>query len=96
VIEFDSPTVAALKAWKARQAQERLLLGAGYQDRGLLFCHPDGRPYHPERFSREFDRMVERLKIRRIRLHDYADLRVMPTCGRRRLSDGVTTLARSA
>lgn len=47
-----------------------LLMGAGYQDHGLVFCHPDGRPYHPERFSREFDRMVERLGIRRIRLHD--------------------------
>jgi len=30
----------------------------------------NGRPYHPERFSREFDRMVERLGMRRIRLHD--------------------------
>jgi integrase len=45
-------------------------MGGGYEDHELVFCHPDGRPYHPDRFSREFDRMVERLHMRRIRLHD--------------------------
>lgn len=70
VVEIDTRTVAVLKTWKAHQAQEKLILGVGYQDHGLVFCHPDGRPYHPERFSREFDRMVERLAVRRIRLHD--------------------------
>lgn len=34
----------------------KLRLGAGYNDDGYLFCQPDGQPYHPERFSREFDR----------------------------------------
>ena len=34
-------------------------LGAGYQDEGYVFCQSDGRPYHPERFSREFDRKQE-------------------------------------
>jgi integrase len=70
VIELDARTVSALKTWRATQAQERLAMGAGYNDLGLVFCHPDGQPYHPERFSREFDRMIERLGLRRIRLHD--------------------------
>ena len=35
-----------------------------------MFCHPDGRPYHPDRFSREFDRRVARHGVPRIRLHD--------------------------
>ena len=34
-----------------------------------MFCHPDGRPYHPERFSREFDRRLERFDLRRITVH---------------------------
>lgn len=42
---------------------------------GLAFWHPDGRSYHPERFSREFERRIERYSLPRIRLHDYADLR---------------------
>jgi len=56
VIELDARTVAALRSHRARQSAEKLLLGAGYRDEGLIFCLPDGRPYHPERFSREFDR----------------------------------------
>lgn len=45
-------------------------MGAGYRDEGRVFAHPDGRPYHPDRFSREFDRRVERHGMQRIRLHD--------------------------
>lgn len=65
--ELDKRTVAALRTQRARQAQDRLLVGAGYTDSGYVFCHPDGRPYHPERFSREFDRWPD---LPRIRLHD--------------------------
>ncbi|HUR23471.1 MAG TPA: tyrosine-type recombinase/integrase [Acidimicrobiales bacterium] len=70
VIELDERTVAALRSWRARQATERLAMGAGYQDAGLVFCHPDGHPFHPDRFSREFDRRVARHGLSRIRLHD--------------------------
>lgn len=70
IIDLDVRTVAALRSWRSRQAQERLLMGSGYQDTGLVFTHPDGRWYHPERFSREFDRAVERHGLDRIRLHD--------------------------
>jgi integrase len=69
-IGLDARTVAALRTWRTRQAEERLLLGPGYEDHDLVFCHPDGRPYHPERFSREFDRMVAYQGAPRIRLHD--------------------------
>jgi integrase len=70
VIDLDANTVAALRSWRTRQAEERLLVGPGYDDQGLVFCHPDGRPYHPDRFSREFNRRVARHGVPRIRLHD--------------------------
>lgn len=69
-IELDASTVAMLRSWRAQQAQERLMIGVGYRDAGLVFCHPDGRPYHPDRFSREFDRRTARYGLQRIRLHD--------------------------
>lgn len=49
-----------------------LALGTRANRDTLVFCHPDGRPYHPERFSREFDRAVERagVEVPGIRLHD--------------------------
>lgn len=43
-----------LRRWRARQAEEKLLVGAGYNDQGFVFCHPDGSVYDPDRFSREF------------------------------------------
>ena len=73
VIELDSASISTLRTWRARQAQERLLVGAGYQDNDLIFCRPDGRPYHPESFSKTFDRRLARSAysdLPRIRLHD--------------------------
>lgn len=57
LIELDARTVDALKAWKARQGEERLMVEPAYINmEGLVFTLPDGRGYHPERFSREFER----------------------------------------
>lgn len=43
-----------------------------------MFCRPDGGPLHPNRFSREFDRRIERHKLPRIRIrilrHTWATL----------------------
>ena len=73
VIELDQRTVTTLRTWKARQAQERLLIGGGYDDHGLVFPRPDGRPFHPEAFSKTFDRRVRQAAfadLPTIRLHD--------------------------
>jgi integrase len=59
LIRLDSVTVAVLRGWRARQNEERLLAGPGYKELDLVFCHPDGRPYDPNRFSREFLRKQE-------------------------------------
>ena len=73
VIEMDGATMAMLRSWKAHQAEERLLMGGGYQDNDLAFCRPDGRPYHPEAFSKTFDRRVRQpgfAELPTLRLHD--------------------------
>jgi integrase len=69
-ITLDSGTVAALREHRKRQAAERLLMGAGWIDLDLVFCHPDGTMLHPERFSRGFLETVARIGLPRIRLHD--------------------------
>ena len=70
-IDLDAKTIDVLRAHRTRQAQEMLLLGRRPEGATLVFCHPDGRPYHPDRFSREFKRRIERFKFEpRIRLHD--------------------------
>jgi integrase len=69
-VALDATTVTILKGHKARQAEERLAIGAGYQDEGLVFALPDGSPIHPKTVSYYFDRRVKRLGVPRIRLHD--------------------------
>lgn len=59
-----------LKRHKARQAQEKLLLGQAYQDHGLIFCQADGKPMSPMNFTRSFDRMLKRAGLPDIRFHD--------------------------
>ncbi len=56
VIRLDTGTVAMLRAHRKAQNEERLLVGPGFVDQGLVFCRPDGSPYHPDRFSLEFKR----------------------------------------
>lgn len=50
-------------------AAERLLMGAGFTDHGLVFCRPDGGPLHPERFSRTFTVEADRAGLPRITVH---------------------------
>lgn len=69
-IPLSSTCLEALNRHKAQQAQEKLLLGQGYQDQGLVFCHPDGQPLEPWNFAKRFHRMLERAGLPRIRLHD--------------------------
>ena len=69
-IRLQPELVAALKAQRKSQARERLLIGAGYADEGLVFAQVDGRPMHPDHFSRQFDRRVKLSKLPKIRLHD--------------------------
>ena len=59
VVRLDPGTVSMLQTWKAAQNAERLLGGPGYASHGLVFSMADGRPFHPERFSREFQRKQE-------------------------------------
>jgi integrase len=69
-IMLDAGTVTALREHRKRQLAERLLMGAGWTDNDLVFCHPDGTVLHPERFSRNFLETVARIGLPRIRLHD--------------------------
>jgi integrase len=69
-IDVDDPVVTQLTTWRKRQAKERLLVGPAYEDHGLVFARPDGRPVHPEFLSRTFDRVVRSSGLPVIRFHD--------------------------
>jgi integrase len=69
-VALDAGTIAVLREHRKTQLERRLQIGEGWRDHDLLFTTVDGSPVHPERFSREFDRRIERWLLPRIRLHD--------------------------
>ena len=69
-VALDAGTVSALREHRLRQLEERLAWGAAYQDLGLVFAREDGSLIRPSYVSRRFDRLVQDLGLRRVRLHD--------------------------
>jgi integrase len=69
-LALDPVTFATLKAHRVRQAEEKTIVGPGYQDSGLVFTMPDGSPIHPQRISAWFVQHTRAAGLPRIRLHD--------------------------
>jgi len=53
-----------------RLAEERLRAGPAYEDGGLLFCSPTGRPLHPGIVSSRFGILARSLGLGGLRFHD--------------------------
>jgi len=70
VVALPSIAVEALVRHRGEQAQEKLLLGPGYTDRGLVFAQPDGEFVKPDTFSQAYKTLIARLDVPRVRLHD--------------------------
>jgi integrase len=69
-IALDPATVAALRDHRRRQLEERLAVGPRWEDSGLVFTWPDGRPLHPDRFFKWFEQQSRAAALPKIRLHD--------------------------
>lgn len=67
-ISLDPATVAALRSHRARQVEDRLLVGEGWDDSNdLVFTQADGTPVHPDRWTRAFKRHVRDLGLAELR-----------------------------
>jgi integrase len=62
--------LTALRQHRGQQSEERLLLGQAYEDHGLVFCGPGGRPLDPRTLNRYFSQALKRAALPSIRLHD--------------------------
>lgn len=69
-IGVDAGAVDALRAWRKRQLEERLAMGAGWCDSPQVFTEPTGEPVHPQRLTRRFNGHVRTAGLPVIRLHD--------------------------
>jgi integrase len=69
-LPIHADVVETLRQHKARQAEEKLLMGQGYEDHGLVFCGANGRPLDPVNFYRHFLTLLRRVGLPRSRVHD--------------------------
>jgi len=64
-------TVAALKAHRKRQLEQRVRLAGLYEDCGLIFSSENGTPLNPENLvKRSFKPLLKRAGLPEIRFHD--------------------------
>jgi integrase len=69
-IDLDERTVEVLRTWRRHQKRQRMAVGEGWREHGLVFSRPDGSPIHPDYFQQTFDRAVASSGLPVIRLHD--------------------------
>ena len=62
-------TVALLRSLKARQTADRLALGPGYPETGLVLVDPLGQPVRPEHYSDRFRVLARQAGVPVVRLH---------------------------
>jgi integrase len=68
-VRIGPETVAMLRDHLARQREHRLTMGAGWQDRGLVFPRHDGTPRNPAAVTDAFARLVKRTGLPPVTLH---------------------------
>ncbi|HXF37414.1 MAG TPA: site-specific integrase [Actinomycetota bacterium] len=76
LVRFDEATAAALRAWRARQAEERLAFGPAYRSHGGLgieapwvITEPDGYVINPDTLLSRWKAACRRAGVREIPLH---------------------------
>lgn len=68
-ISLDPGTVAALRAWRKIQSEEKLRWGPAWSDNDWVFTKESGEALHPDRVSKLFLRLVAQAGLRRIPFH---------------------------
>ncbi|MEN6371432.1 MAG: site-specific integrase [Armatimonadota bacterium] len=69
-IPISRKTVNELIKHRSKQAENKLLLGAEYEDNDLVCCQPDGKMIIPDILSNVFEAHINRMKITQVRFHD--------------------------
>lgn len=63
-------SIAALRAHKVRQLEERLKAGDKWKESGHVFTSTIGTPMEPSNFRRAFQKLLARAGIEHMRIHD--------------------------
>jgi integrase len=69
-IALPPPLIDALRQHRTTQLQERMRAGGQWEDHGLVFAQPNGRPIDPRSDHRAWRALLVTAKVRQARLHD--------------------------
>lgn len=69
VVPLDSTTTAVLKAHRKRQHEQQLAAGPAWENNGLVFTDPLGRPLNPSDATDHFNQLLAAADLPPIRLH---------------------------
>lgn len=72
-IDVDPETLEVLKVHRKRQTEEQLRLGSVWASKDLVFTNELGGPIDPRNFHRDFQGVVRRAGVPRIKLHEVRD-----------------------
>jgi integrase len=70
LIALTPSTALVLKEHKEKQIVQRMVLGTTLKENDLIFCQPDGSPVLPDTVSNVWRKLVTRIGLKGIRLHD--------------------------
>jgi integrase len=70
VEEIQPGTVALLRSLRAHHHAERLILGAGYSETGLVLVNPLGTPIRPDTYSDRFAVLSRQAGVRKVKIHN--------------------------
>ncbi|WP_330273923.1 hypothetical protein OG205_45490 [Lentzea sp. NBC_00516] len=70
LLALNSFTTGVLTVHFQQLEKEKQDWGDAYQDHGLEFCWEDGRPIYPDTITEEFNKIVDFLRLPKIRFHD--------------------------
>ena len=70
MVSLSPSTALLLKEHKDKQSAERLVLGLTLEDNDLVFSNHDGKPLLPDTISHAWVKLMKRVGLEGIRLHD--------------------------
>lgn len=84
IVPLTQVAVAALRAQRKRQLEERLLGGSKWEEKNLVFHNSVGKPLDPGNVVKQFHKALERAGLPKIRFHE-----MRHTCASLLLTQGV-------
>jgi integrase len=69
-VPVDPGVMAALRAWRVAQKEERLAYGPAYAETDLVFTRQDGSGWHPQSLRHAFTWACKRAQVPVLRFHD--------------------------